>query len=102
MIDPKLFSVIDLKESLQYLDIYSNKFSTILYRFFYIINLFELQNFYVEFFFKIVYFLQFFFIGIIGFPIKDITSDLFLNLIYRLKNYLFIHNIVNTKTKYIV
>ena len=102
MIDPKLFSIIDLKESLQYLDIYSNKFSTILYRFFYIINLFELQNFYVEFFFKIVYFLQFFFIGIIGFPIKDITSDLFLNLIYRLKNYLFIHNIVNTKTKYIV
>ena len=102
MIDSKLFSIIDLKEPFQFLDIYSNQLLTILYRFFYIINLYEIQNFFVEFCFKIVYFLQFFFIGIIGIPINDIKSDILLNLLNQLKGYLYINNIINTRTKYII
>ena len=102
MIDSKLFSIIELNESFPLLDIYSNKLLTILFRFFYIINLYELQNFFVELCFKIVYFLHFFFIGIIGIPINDIKSDILLELIYQLKYYLFVHNIINTRTKYII
>ena len=41
MIDSKLISIIDLKESNQILDIYSNKLFKLLFSFFYTINQYE-------------------------------------------------------------
>ena len=101
MIDSKLISIIELKESVQILDVYSNKLYRELFNFFYIINQYESKYFFVEFFFKIFYFLQFFFIAIIWIPSKDIESDFLLDFISKLKKYMFVQDLVNNKSKYI-
>ena len=102
MIDSKLISIIELKESVQILDVYSNKLYREVFSFFYIINQYESKYFFIEFFFKIFYFLQFFFIAIIWIPPKDIESDFFLKFIYELKKVMFVQDLVNNKNKYIV
>ena len=102
MIDSKLISIIDLKESNQILDIYSNKLFTLLFSFFYTINQYEFKYFSIEFISKIIYFLQFIFISIIWYPIEEIKSDYLMNFINQLKKFLFVQNIVDNKTKFII
>ena len=102
MIDSKLISIIELKGTIQYLDVYSNKILSQLFTFFYIINKNEFQYFIIEFIFKISYFLQFFFIGIIHIPLKVIKTDKLLNFIFKLKSLIFVHNLVNNKKRYII
>ena len=101
MIDSKLISLIDLKESTQLLDIYSNKILINFYEFFYIINQHESQFITSELFFKIFYFLQFFFISIIGVPLETLKEDSIVKFIYNLKQILFVHDLINNKFKYI-
>ena len=102
MIDSKLISIIDLKESNQILDIYSNKLFKLLFSFFYTINQYEFKYFSIEFISKIIYFLQFIFISIIWYPIEEIKSDYLMNFINQLKKFLFVQNIVDNKTKFII
>ena len=99
MIDSKLISLIDLKESTQLLDIYSNKILINFYEFFYIINQHESQFITSELIFKIFYFLQFFFISIIGVPLETLKEDSIVKFIYNLKQILYVHDLINNKFK---
>ena len=101
MIDSDLISIIDLKESILVIDVYSNPILSTLFEFFYIINQYELKYFVIEFIFKILYFLQFFFISNIWIPDEKIKSDIVLNMINKIKTYIFVQNIIDSKSKFI-
>ena len=49
MIDSDLISILDLKESILEIDVYSNSILSTLFEFFYIINQHELKYFGIEF-----------------------------------------------------
>ena len=102
MIDSNVISLINIKDSFQVLEIYSNKVFYNLYAFFYIINQHQINNIIIEFIFKILFFLQFIFIVITWMPEKRIFSDFILKLLFSLKNIFFFHDIISNNTKYII
>ena len=102
MIDSNLISLINLKESSDLLDVYSNKFIYNLYEFFYIINQHQPNYIILEFVCKIVYFTQYFFISITWIPLKIVHIDKFINIMNNIKSYIYYHDMILNKTQYIL
>ena len=101
MVDSNLVSLIDLKDTLQLLDIYSNKIIYIIYEFFYIINQYQPNNILFEILFKIVYFSQFFFISITWIPLKVVQIDKLINMMNNIKSHIYYHDMIKNKFQYI-
>ncbi len=102
MIDSNLISLIDLKESSDILDVYSNKIMYNLYEFFYVINQHQPNYIILEFVCKIVYFIQYFFISMTWIPLKIVQIDKFINIMNNIKSYIYYHDMIINKNQYII
>ena len=66
MIESDLISLIDLKDSILTIDIYSNPYLVKFFRFFYLTKQYKQKRYIVEFLFKFCYFSQILFICLIN------------------------------------
>ena len=102
MIESDLISLIDLKDSILTIDIYSNPYLVKFFRFFYLIKQYKQKRYIVEFLFKFCYFSQILFICLINVSDNLKKNDVLIKIILTLKNILYVGDVVDNKTKFII
>ena len=102
MIESDLISLIDLKDSILTIDTYSNPYLIRFFRFFYLIKQYKQKRYIVELLFKICYYTQILFICLINVSDNLKKNDVLIKIILTLKNILYVGDVVDNKTKFII
>ena len=102
MIESDLISLVDLKDSIQTIDIYSNPYLVRFFGFFYLIKEYKQKRFVTELILKLCLYLQIFFICLINASEDLKKNDVLIKVITTLKKYLYVGDIINSKNNFIL
>ena len=102
MIESNIFSYIDLGDSIQKIDIYSNSFLIFVFNLFYCLLKEKPNKLIIFFIFKFVYYIQILMITAINIPEDESEQDTIKKFLKYIEKIIFFHRNIDSKKTYIV